>query len=310
MWDLAVREEDYAATDSMLRRFAGAPLSYRILPAYARRDSAAMTRLQAEARLLDARQSQIAARYVATYLQDFTAAESLARLDLQPRRNAGIRLGAQTFLAWLEIARGRWPQARAAFAEAEAMEGGSDVRLERALAATLPSIDVPRSDVAAIHAELSAWTPSPAATGAPLQRALEPHLRLYLIGLLASRLGEGAQALARAQEMVALPAPGGGAGVVAALAATLRADVALKQREPAQALDHLRAVDGQVPLELVAVRPFVNARQFTGEHASFLRAEALAALGRSAEARRWLGTAFQGSPLEMVYLPAVRQRLR
>ena len=41
MWDLAVREDDYQAVDGMLRRFSGAPLSYRVVPAYARGDSAA-----------------------------------------------------------------------------------------------------------------------------------------------------------------------------------------------------------------------------------------------------------------------------
>src|SRR5919106_64859 len=130
MWDLAVREDDYGAVDAMLRRFSGAPLSYSVLPAYARHDSATMIRLREEARVLDARQSQIAGRYVATYLEDFDAAEELARLDLASRRNPAIRLGAQTFLAWLEIARGRWSAAKDAFAEAEMMEGGTGVRVE------------------------------------------------------------------------------------------------------------------------------------------------------------------------------------
>ncbi|MEO5568438.1 MAG: hypothetical protein ABIR92_08100, partial [Gemmatimonadaceae bacterium] len=135
MWDLAVREDDYKAVDSMLARYAAAPLSYRIVPAYARRDSASIARLRNEARALDARQSQIAARYVATFLENMPAAEELARLDLQPRRNAAIRLGAQTFLAWLEVARGSWSRAKLAFAEAERMDGGGVTRQERALAA-------------------------------------------------------------------------------------------------------------------------------------------------------------------------------
>src|SRR5437773_1722195 len=104
MWDLAVREEDYKAVDAMLQRYSGAPLSFRALPLFARHDSAGVARLLDEARALDARQSQIAARYVATFLLDTTDAVELARLDLQPRRNARIRLTAQTFLAWLQVA--------------------------------------------------------------------------------------------------------------------------------------------------------------------------------------------------------------
>ena len=112
MWDLAVREEDYKAVDAMLQRYSGAPLSFRALPLFARHDSAGVARLLDEARALDARQSQIAARYVATFLRDTTDAVELARLDLQPRRNAGIRLTAQTFLAWLHVANNHWSAAR------------------------------------------------------------------------------------------------------------------------------------------------------------------------------------------------------
>src|SRR5687768_10791162 len=197
MWDLAVREDDYAAVDSMLSRFRGAPLSYRIPPAHARGDSAAIRQLHDEARALDARQSQIAARFVATYLGDLATAASLARFDLQPRRNAAIRLGAQGFLAWLELARGNWSGAESAFRVAEKMEGGHSVLLERALAATLSFVNVPSRDVASTRAELAAWHPAAApATGGTLLTALEPQLRLYLLGLLASRLGEHDTAMA------------------------------------------------------------------------------------------------------------------
>jgi hypothetical protein len=99
MWDLAVREEDYSAVDAMLSRFSRAPLSMRLLPAFARGDSAARLRFIEEATNSDNRQSQIGARYVATFLEDFTTAESIARLDLAERRRPPIRLGAQIFLA-------------------------------------------------------------------------------------------------------------------------------------------------------------------------------------------------------------------
>src|SRR5437870_2441197 len=141
MWDLAVREEDYKAVDAMLQRFSGAPLSMRLVPVWARHDTSGIRAITEEARNLDARQSQIAARYVATFLQDLPAAESLARLDLQPRRNASIRLGAQSFLAWLGLVRGRWSSADSEFSAAERMEGGASVRVERAIAATLPFIE-------------------------------------------------------------------------------------------------------------------------------------------------------------------------
>ena len=310
MWDLAVREEDYKAVDAMLQRFSGAPLSYRVVPAHARQDSAAMMRVAEEARNLDARQSQIAARYVATFLQDFAAAEELARLDLQARRNAGIRLGAQMFLAWLDVARGRWSGAQRAFADAERMEGGHAVRVERAFAATLPFLEVPRADLARLRAEIGAWNPAgESATGPPLAAALRSQLRLYLLGLLSVRIGEHDAALTHARDMERLPAPPGGRDVVAALVGTVRADVALHRNRAEEALTHLTAATGQVPLELVVVRPFVNVREYTQEHARYLRALALVALNRHDEARRWLETSFQGSPLELVYLAPAHLQL-
>ena len=312
MWDLAVREDDYDAVDAMLARYSGAPLSYRVVPAYARDDTAARTRVFEEARNLDARQSQIAGRYVAIHLEDFAAAEQLARLDLQPRRNAAIRLGAQSFLAWLEVGRGRWSEARAAFAAAERMEGGQAARVERALAASLPFTAVPADDLRSIRADVTAWNPSvdPAPSGAPpLANTLRPHLRLYLLGLLAAKLGDHDAADRHAQELERLDELPAARRAVAGLVATVRADVALRRDQATQALRLLESADGHVPLELVQARAFANTREFSQEHARFLRAEALQQLGRDADARRWLETSFQGSPLELVYLAPVKLRL-
>jgi tetratricopeptide (TPR) repeat protein len=312
MWDLAVREDDYGAVDGMLRRFSGAPLSYRIVPAYARRDTAAMTAVVEEARNLDARQSQIAARFVATYLENPAAAEQLAQLDLQPRRNAAIRLGAQSFLAWLDVARGRWSAARAGFDAAERMEGGAAAKLERASAAALPFTAATPDELASIRASLSAWTPeadAPPAGAAPLAVALRPHLRLYLLGLLAAKAGDADAAMRHATDLARLEAPPTAARVVRALVATIRADVALRRNQPGEALTLLRDANGHVPLELVMVRPFVSTRDFTQEHARYLRAQALLGTGQPAEARRWLETSFQGSPLEMVYRAPVHRML-
>ena len=310
MWDLAVREEDYKAVDAMLQRYSGAPLSFRALPLFARHDSAGVARLLDEARALDARQSQIAARYVATFLRDTTDAVELARLDLQPRRNAGIRLTAQTFLAWLHVANNHWSAARDAFAEAERMEGGSAVRLERALAATLPFLDVPQADVAAARSAVQSWNDAePSAGGPSLASALRPHYKRYLLGLLSARLGEDDRATQYAREIETLPAPAPARSTVAGLVATVRADVAFRRGRFAESLRLLEAANGRVPLELVYVRPFVNVREYSQEFARYLRAESLLALGRNDEARRWFETSFQGSSLEMVYAAPVRERL-
>lgn len=304
MWDLAVREEDYSAVDAMLSRYARAPLSMRLLPVFARGDSAARARFIEEATNLDSRQSQISARYVATFLEDFAAAESLARLDLAERRRPPIRLGAQLFLAWLELARGRWSAANAAFETAKRMEGASGVDIERAIAATMPFLEVPKADISHIRLEVERINPNdvgPAASSG-LAARLRPHLRLYLLSVLSSRLGDDQAAARYADELEALPTVSDAGAVKRDLALTARADIAFRNGKAAEALALLEPVQGEVPLELANYKVFATVREFGQEHARYLRAEALVSLRRYDDALRWYRTAFQGSPAEPVYL--------
>jgi hypothetical protein len=259
MWDLAVREEDYDAIDAMLSRFAKAPLSMRLLPVFARGDSAARARFVDEATNSDSRQSQISARYVATFLEDFDAAESLARLDLAERRRPPIRLGAQLFLAWLELARGKWSAANASFERAKRMEGASGVEFERAMAATLPFLQVPSADLAQVRTELEQFDAN-AGSAAPagLAGSLRPHLRLYLLSLLSSRMGDDQNATRYAAELEGLAAPPQVAAVARALVQTGRADVALRNGKAAEALTLLDHVQGEVPLELIYLKVFAT----------------------------------------------------
>jgi tetratricopeptide (TPR) repeat protein len=304
MWDLAVREEDYQGADSMMRRMTAPPLSMRILLSFARGDSAARAGVLKEAVASDSRQSQIAARYVATFLEDFATAKSLAELDLAPRRRPPIRANAQLFLAWLELARGRWTAAKAAFARAERMEGVPPVLVQRAIAATLPFLAVPRSDLDSVRSEVELWNPAAEASdpGAGLALRLQAHLRLYLLGLLSSRVGDHAAALRIAGEIERADASDEAPAVIRALALTIRADVALQRGNPDQAGDALEQLQGEVPLELVVVPVYANVREFTQEHARHLRLLVLSAQQKHKEALQAIETSFQGAPSEMVYL--------
>jgi len=304
MWDLAVREEDYQGADSMMRRMTAPPLSMRILLTFARGDSAARARILEEARASDSRQSQIAARYVATFLEDFPTAKALAELDLAPRRKPPIRATAQLFLAWLELARGRWTAAKAAFARAERMEEAPTVVVQQAIAATLPFLAVPRSDLDSLRMKVELWNPAAAVSepDAGLGSRLQPHLRLYLLGLLNSRRGDDAGALRMAREIDSLEGPDEVRALIRALALTIRADMALQGGRVDQARQALEAVRGEVPLELVSVPVYASAREFTQEHARHLRLLVLSADPQHQEALQWIETSFQGAPSEIVYL--------
>ena len=301
MWDLAVREDDYAAAASMVSRMKSPPPSMQILLTFARGDAAARAEIVERARGLDSHQSQIGARFVATFLQDFAAAESLARLDLQERRSLPIRVRAQTFLAWLELARGRWSAAKAAFAAAERMDQASPLLVHRAMAASLPFLGVPRSDIESIRAELAAknFAAEAAEPNAGLAIRLQPHLRLYLLGLLSTRLGDQPSAARFAAELEQTEGPQEARDVISGLAQTVRADIAAQSGRIAPTGPADR---GAIPLELVSVRLFSNAREYSLEHARYLQVLQLRAKEQYREALRWIETSFQGSPSEIVYL--------
>jgi tetratricopeptide (TPR) repeat protein len=310
MWDLAVREDDYQAAAAMVQRMKAPPLSMRVLLTFASGDAAARASIVEEARVFDSRQSQIGARFVATFLENFAAAESLARLDLADRRRPPIRVTAQTFIAWLEVARGRWSAARTAFADAEAMPEGVPTLYQRATAASLPFLNVPRADLEAIRAELATSNPDADTTdpGASLSARLQPHLRLYLLALLSSRLGDFSSAATFVRDLERTSVPAEARDVVRGMAATVRADIATQGGAPAVTLD---VTPGSIPLELVSVPLFANVREFTLEHARFVRVIQLAANGDFTSALQAMETGFQGSPGEFVFLaPLHEQRAR
>ena len=316
MWHLAVREDDLGGAQAMLERYHGSPpWSYRAFLAHARRDPAEFAVLLEEARGAENRQMQIAARYLMAYSGDFAAADSILTLELQWRQRPAIRQSSRLMKAWLEIGRGRWSAAREAFRAAES-EGASRARVETALAATLPFLVIPPTELRAVRAEIEAWRPEndPEERSA-LATALRPHLRVALLGLLSSRLGGGgggeeAAALRYAAELERAQPPALGESVVQGLARTVRADVAWQGRKPREVIRLLGSSRVEVPLELVSVPLFTTVREYTQEHARYLLAAALTAQGgggggETSEARRWLSTGFQGAPNEFAYLAPI-----
>lgn len=309
MWDLAVREEDYQGIDAMLARYRGRPpLSMRLLPAHARSDAATIRTLLDEGRTLESRQLQIAARYAASYLEDFALAESLAVLDLTWRQRPANRAGAELLLAGLAAARGRWSDARHAYRTAETMEGAGAVVVQSAMSALMPFQPVADVDLRSLRTAVEQWNPS-AAGSTGLAAALQPHLRQYLLGLLSSRLRDLQSAERAAKAIEALPGPDHGRGVASALAATIRADVAWMQNRPRDVMKALARTNAPIPLELISVSRAAHVREFGLEHARYLKAVAMTALGQNAEALAWLRFGFRGSPQEYLYNGPVHLRL-
>ena len=304
MWDLAVREEDYAKADSLLRRKFSPdklPTVHRAIMAAVQRDSAAQARLHGDIRRQTSG-SLSAPKVIALYLNDFSAAEEFAQAALASPRPRAARAQVHQTLAVLELAKGKRRAAASQFALAE--RSLPSARRLRALAATWQFLAVPDSELVALRDELETWDPGTEAPDATpgLASALQPQLRLYLLALLSSRSGDQAKALQYAAELEKSEHPDAAVALVRDLARTIRADVEWRRGRSAEALKLLEPVRGEVPPELL-VDPF-----FSEEGARYLRAELLYQLGDDREALQWFSNGFQGTPNEVAFLAPIHLR--
>ncbi|MGQ0702094.1 MAG: hypothetical protein ACT4PM_03050 [Gemmatimonadales bacterium] len=310
MWHLAVREDDLVSAQSMLQRYRGeVPWSFRAYLARAQGNPGDLAALLDAARGSENRQMQIAARNLMVYRDEFALADSLLALELEWRQRPAVRQGSRVMKAWLETGRGRWSAALVAFRQAEP-EGAPGAKVEAALAAALPFLSVPPSDLREIHYRLAAWRPeADPPERSELATALRPHLRTYLLGLLSSRLGERNEALRQAAALEQAGPPPGGEAVLRGLARTLRADVAWQSGRAREVIELLEVAAAEVPLELISTPAYATARPYGQEHARYLLAAALVAERRRDDARRWLATGFQGAPNEFAYHAPVSRML-
>ena len=304
MWDLAVREKDFQAVDSMLVRYRGSvPLSYRLVPSRGRGEADNVGRLLEEARTLESRQLQLAARYSAAYLDDIDFADSLARLDLAWRTRPANRAQAQVQLGWISVAKGRWTDAMRDFTTAEAMEGAGPVVIHMAFAATLPFLEPSREHLEAIRTQLTRWQPEGNTSGEPTDpaAALRPHLRLELLALVASRLADGPAVTAYRDSLERLIVPSGLEGVVRMMLTTVDADRAYREGQYQQVIRLLDSHVAEIPIELLALPRPAHLREFGFEHARVLRGLSAAATRNDIDAVRWLEHGIAGSPQELAY---------
>jgi tetratricopeptide (TPR) repeat protein len=306
MFDLAVREDDWARADTLIRRKFPQKLPYdvRVLFAVLRKDTASLTALREEGRATAGERGRRRDRAVeaglvlmASYLEDLERAEEFTRFSTRPSLPASTKATAHLSLALLGAAGGRWTAAKQELAAVARLGQVDSALIGRALVASLPFLSVPKEDVRRIRDEVQRWSPGHDASK-PLPesiRPLAPHLRLYLLGLLSARLGNAAEALRMASELETLPAPPESRAVVRSLARTVRADAAAETGRTNEGLTLLAGVRGEIPFELL-VLPY-----FSEEHARYLRSRLLFQAGRDEEALRLVENGFAGTPGELYY---------
>src|SRR3990172_3251630 len=137
MFDLAVREDRWAAADTLIRRNLGGKVLYdiRVLFAVAGKDTAAQRQLRAEGARTAGQKGRRASdrapeagSLLAIYLEDLDRAEEFTRFSTSASLPAGIRAPAHRLLGDLAVAGGRWTAARREFAAAGRL-GQSDSTL-------------------------------------------------------------------------------------------------------------------------------------------------------------------------------------
>jgi tetratricopeptide (TPR) repeat protein len=306
MFDLAVREGDWARADTLIRRKfpKGLPFDVRVVFAAMRKDTASLRQLRLEGQKTAGDKGRKrdrtleAGSLLATYLEDLGSAELFTRFSTQSSLPAPVQTSAHLALASLAVAGGRWSAAKQEFAAVARLGQTDSALIGRAMAASLPFLGVPRDEVRQLRGDVERWTPGRDASK-PLPesiRPLAPHLRLYLLGLLSSRLGRSAEALRLASELQTLPTPPQSRTVVGSLARTIRADVAASLGRTNEGLTLLNDVQGEIPFELLTL-PY-----FSEEHARYLRSRLLSQAGRDEEALRVAENGFAGTPAELDYL--------
>jgi tetratricopeptide (TPR) repeat protein len=241
-----------------------------------------------------------AADDLSLFLHDLPAGEQLLELGAASARGIAFRDSSYLRLALLHVGQGRWAAARTDLARVHGPLG----HLARAYYASLPFVVNPPSELDSIRASLERWNPiaEPPPTGSHLEAALAPHLRQWLLGLVALKAGSASQTRGRATAIERIPAPNGGEAVVRSMVSTLRAGADALDGRQAQALRALAGVRGEVPAPLLR-NPF-----YAEEPARYLRAELLQRLGRDREALDWLRLGFADTPTELAYLGPLQLR--
>jgi hypothetical protein len=170
----------------------------------------------------------------------------------------------------------------------------------RALFSVLPFVTPDGAEVAAISRELEAWDASTARISHNLPFAihngLHPHLREYLLGLLAARVGKVKEARAHLANLDAMDVPVLSTASVANLDASLRAAISWAQGDHGATLRSLESMRSEIWFQLTVGSPFLS-QAFD----RYMRGEALLALGRKSEAEGWVRSLSERSPIELIY---------
>ena len=290
LFELAAWEGDRPAVEALFQRLEqeGDPgLGPRAVRALALREAASWRSVLEEAAQAGDRTVYRAFEDAASLAPERPETVALARLLTDPRHTPDWRAIGHCAVGILELGQGRWGTTAAELDAAGALEPDWELQF-RALYVILPFLPATRAQIAGTRDAVLRWdatVPPPNANRLiGVHDAIRPQVRLYLLGLLESRLGEREAALGRAEALERVGGDSLGASLGRALAGTVRAHLAWGGGRPSEALAMLNARE---PIVLAdQTHSPILAQYFE----RWMRAEILLALGRDDEAAEWYGS--------------------
>ena len=238
--------------------------------------------------------------------RDLAGAEEFLSHCLAAARADRLKAMYRILGSSVSFARGRKAAALAALAEGARIDPDSALMVKAALLATTEP-PTPEAELHSLRQELLDWNVPAAREPSlplPIHDGLYAHVRLYLLGVVETRLAIASAAATRAEDMAELDVPKGAEALVERLGRTLDALALQAQGRLTEALAALEGATTEVWFQLAIASPF-----FAGGYDRLLRADLLIALGRDSDAAPWLATIAQRSPFETPYLAAAEQRL-
>ncbi|HUP89880.1 MAG TPA: hypothetical protein VM100_11030, partial [Longimicrobiales bacterium] len=310
LMELALYKRDWDNFDRLAKRVdATKPASLRRIMVRDYTTADAAQRAELEAKLTSAKDGDVfvIATGLAQFSRDLPAAERVARILTLPTRPLYVRAAGLLAIAQYQAARLNWSAARATLAQLASINEAYALEHE-ALWASMPFLEVPKQELQAIRARVQKWNAAAADSvhqpnvylGA--HNGVHPLLRFYLLGVMDARLGDYASAERQASAL-SVVSDSVRASFAHRLATAVRAHADFARKDYTGVLERLDNTRVDADLDLVYNSVFWN-----GAVERFVRAEALRALNRSAEADPWYASLMEGRN-EVFFYPVTLDRL-
>jgi DNA-binding SARP family transcriptional activator/TolB-like protein len=306
--EFAVRDKQLARFDSLL---AGLEpdnpqyQSWRAVRAFTWGTRADQARVLTALRAADELAIGIAAARLAANAHDFAGGRTVAQELTRSHRTPQWQAGGHLLMAEILMADGHLAEAQRELGAAGAAERDWTVEMA-ALFSLHPLAASTREDLMREQTALLEWQPSthsPSTTFFLATHAtIHKHLRFYLLGLVAARLGDLDRAQTCRRELEKLGGGPESQKIAGALARSLAGHIARARGDRTQALALLTTASIDAPPEFVMLSPF-----YSRAHDRFVIAELHHELGNRVEASRWFGSLLDG--YDFLYAPAARARL-